>query len=812
LGGFVKQGDGALTLTGAMTQAGDLAINGGRLLTRDGGRLSDAAAVRVGGAGHLDVGVADTVASLEVAPGGRATIGADLAATGGVSVNGGTIDGAATLTGPTYALTGATVSANLGGGALTSAGNTFLSGFVGAETITVSGGVLTLTEADILNHQAALTVLSNATLALLGGDQTVRTLDGAGVVELYGHRLNITGGGAFSGLFLGAGAVEVDTGVLTPSADIDAPDSPFTVNQSATAQINSGVNLNVQQVHVTGAMNVNGAVRAQLLNVGDGGVITVGGSGLLEMQESSTISGGLMLHAGATLTGPRFTVAGPNAWLGGNGAITGSVVLGAGATLRPGASPGITTFAGDLDLGAGSTTEIEIAGLGGAGVLPDGHDRIDVGGVVTIDPTASLSIVRDAFDPLFEPSLGDRFDIFNAPVGAINGVFGTVTTNFAQGVIVNLSTGEVVGTGATAGQPLSETLGATANERAMIRQFLVGSNGGVEQYRGGAVIANALQGRAASVAAASEAFRSASPEGYAGFVDYGLYATRFKLDTAMRAETRPMGGLGAFVAGDMMRIGSSQSDDGAGYTLRSGGAIFGVAAGFEQGSLRIFAGFDQGRVSTSRISSDATGWVVGLSGAFTPEGSLLTFSGGLAYGDSSHDGRRRTFSDVSRFDDVSTEAFVATGQVSYRAVETETFSLTPTVGFSVASGSASGFGERNPAAYEGLTVSGQSATRTALELGVGAEWRLAESTGLRADAQLAYDFSASARNVTARVADDPAVFTVRAEGLGALSASVGVGLDYAPTESTRIGLTGRLGVTENSAFSAGGSLQFELRF
>lgn len=816
-GGFVKQGAGALTLTGAMAQAGALVIEGGRMLTRDGGQFSDLAAIIVGGDGHLDIGVADVIASLGVAPGGRATIGADVTAANGVEVVGGVIDGAATLTGPTYVLEGATVSANLGAGALTSTGQTFLSGAIGAETVTVSDGVLTLMEVDILNHQAALNVLSNATLALLGGDQTVRTLNGAGIIELFGHRLNITSGGAFSGLFLGAGAVEVDTGVLTPSADIDAPDSPFTVNQTATAQINPGVSLNVQQVHVTGGLNVDGAVRAQTLNVGDGGMVTVGGAGLLDMQEDSTIAGGLMLHSGATLTGPSFTIAGPNAWLGGNGVISGSVVLGAGASLRPGASPGVLgigTTAEPMDFTAanGSSLEFEIAGTGGAGAI-NGHDQLIVSGRLIIEPDATLVLERFPALGAFEPSLGDRFEIFDVAVGAISGVFGTVTSTFGQGVILNLSTGEVVGTGATPGQALTETLGSTANERAMIRQLLAGSNGGVEQYRGGVLIANALQARAVSAAAASAAFQSASPEGYAGFIDYGLHATRFKLDTAMRADTRPMGGLGAFVAGDLMRIGSSKSDDGAGYTLRSGGAIFGVAAGFDQVSLRAFAGFDTGRMSTSRITSDASGWVVGVSGAYTPEGaSLLTFSGGLAYGDSTHEGRRRTFSDVSRFDDVSSDAFVATAAVSYRAIETDRFRLTPAVGFSIASGSTAGFDESNGADFEALSVSGQSATRTAVEVGLGAEWRLAEATGLRADAQIAYDFADSARSVTARVANDPGVFSVRAEGLGALSTSVGFGLDYAPTTSTRVGVSGRLGVTENSAFSAGGSLQVELRF
>jgi autotransporter-associated beta strand protein len=810
-GGFVLDGTRTLTVTGSFAQQGDMTIRSGRLATRGGADLSDVATLRVGSAGHLDAGVADTVGALTVVAGGRVTVDADLAVSGGLEVSGGAIDGAATLTAPAYALDGASITADLGSGVLTSDGSTFLAGMVGAETLQVASGTLTLLAADILNHAAALTVFNEATLALPGGSQTVRTLDGSGVVELFGHDLNITNGGNFSGRFLGAGAVQVDTGVLTPNDDIVAPDSPFTVSDSATAQINHGVNLNVREVTVGGALNVAGRVEAQSFNVMETGTVVVAGGGSLRSEGLGTITGGLMLHPGSTLSGAGFTVSGPGAWIGGNGVITGATTVANGGRVRPGASPGILTNVGDLTLGG--VLEVEIAGLAGAGVAPDGHDRLDVTGVLTLAPGSQLDIVRDNVITTFEPSRGDRFDVFRVAPGSLEGVFDAVTSEFANGVVLNLSTGEVVGTGANPGQPLTATLGATPNERRTIAGLLAGDAGGVAQYHGGALIANALVAQATSAAAASAVFRSGSPEGYAGFVDYGLHAMRFKLDAVSRVETRPMGALGAFVAGDLMRLGRSASDDDAGYTLTSGGAVFGVEAGFEQGAARVFAGFDRGSVSTSRIDADAKGWIVGAAAAFTPvDADRLEFSLAAAYGDVSMEGSRDAFSGRSRFEDVASRAFVALAEAAWRAYETESFVLTPSVGFSYGSASTSAFRETNPQTFEGLSVDGQDAVRSALEVGVGGDWRIGDATLLQAQARMAYDLSDDSRTVSASLVDDPGAFSVVAPGMGSLTSTISVGLDYAPTAHSRVRVGGSLGVSDESAFSSGASLQMELRF
>jgi hypothetical protein len=62
----------------------------------------------------------------------------------------------------------------------------------------------------------------------------------------------------------------------------------------------------------------------------------------------------------------------------GNGTIKGATTIASGATLSPGASPGILTFENALTLAG--TTIMEIDGTAGAGVDPGGHDQIKLTG------------------------------------------------------------------------------------------------------------------------------------------------------------------------------------------------------------------------------------------------------------------------------------------------------------------------------------------------------------------------------------------------------------------------------------------------
>lgn len=92
--------------------------------------------------------------------------------------------------------------------------------------------------------------------------------------------------------------------------------------------------------------------------------------------------------------------------LGGTGAILGRTTIGEGAFLSPGdpvqeSGIGTLNFAGDLSLGAGSTTEFHLAS-------ELSFDKLVISGLLTIDPAALLSVFLD-----FDPDYAMDFQLMN---------------------------------------------------------------------------------------------------------------------------------------------------------------------------------------------------------------------------------------------------------------------------------------------------------------------------------------------------------------------------------------------------------------
>ena len=75
----------------------------------------------------------------------------------------------------------------------------------------------------------------------------------------------------------------------------------------------------------------------------------------------------------------------------------------------PGNSPGLTTIYGDYSQDAGSTLFVEIAGL----LAGTEYDLLDVTGTAFLDGTLDVDFY-DLGGGLFEPELGDSFDIITA--------------------------------------------------------------------------------------------------------------------------------------------------------------------------------------------------------------------------------------------------------------------------------------------------------------------------------------------------------------------------------------------------------------
>ncbi len=98
--------------------------------------------------------------------------------------------------------------------------------------------------------------------------------------------------------------------------------------------------------------------------------------------------------------------------LTGAGPFTGTGVVEINGDLKPGNSPGILAFGGDVELGSSAAFAIEIGGT-----TPGAqYDRIDVAGRLSLGGTLNVSLLGG-----FMPTLGDSFDVMNW--GALSDTF-----------------------------------------------------------------------------------------------------------------------------------------------------------------------------------------------------------------------------------------------------------------------------------------------------------------------------------------------------------------------------------------------------
>ena len=100
----------------------------------------------------------------------------------------------------------------------------------------------------------------------------------------------------------------------------------------------------------------------------------------------------------------------------GSGAYTGTGTVFFEGTVLPGSSPGLVSVESDLHFGVGSNTFIELGGYGRG----DEYDAFNIGGNLFLDGELEVGLY-DMGSGLFNPQLGDSFDLFSAE---------TITGNF----------------------------------------------------------------------------------------------------------------------------------------------------------------------------------------------------------------------------------------------------------------------------------------------------------------------------------------------------------------------------------------------
>ncbi|MBW8780731.1 MAG: autotransporter-associated beta strand repeat-containing protein [Verrucomicrobia bacterium] len=742
-----KTTSGTVTLNNANTYTGATTVGAGKLvLAGPSANLSTSTAVTVSSGAELEVNSDNTVASL--------------------TSNGGTISGTKTFTAPTYDLNdGTQINGKLGnaggGSTVNSNGNVTFTASVAATTINVQTGLLTVDGADLLSHAATLNLATAATLQLLGGDQTVNTLNGDGTLILNGNNLNVTDGGTYTG-------TTTNTGDFTKSGDGTLVLSGDNTNTNTTVDGGTVV------VDTTGSLNTDSTV------VNSGSTLV----------DNGTVNSDVVVNSGGIFMG--------------SGTVTGNYT-GNGST-SPGNSPGVLTILGNYT--ENGALNIEIADA--SGPSPDnilGYDQVSVGGNTVLNPltstltigTPSYTLVEQATATYianaaaiatFEPAKGDTFTIINGAPGSISGHFATFTNNFTSDLIFVASTGQLVGTGLVTGGTglnLANAFpGASANLLSMINGLQVGDH----QYVGGDLLPLLLG--ASTTSQAATIADKASPEAYAGVVDYADRVTRSYADKAVNLAPIVQAGRYSLFAGYAnLDTGSRSSDNQADYNLKSNGVVAGGRAAINARlTVGLFAGFDSGSVDSTYLNSNVKGSVYGIFGEYVAKADRsLTLTASLSTATYSTDGTRQTATSTSGFHGADSSANLAALALRYRILERRTVVIEPELRLTYVSAKADGFTETNTNTMQALNVHSQSDTSFTTEAAVNARYLATSKLSFNGRLGVSHNFADAAREVSANVASETQAFTVKAPGMGDTEFSLGLGVNYSLTANWTVGIS-----------------------
>ena len=290
--------------------------------------------------------------------------------------------------------------------------------------------------------------------AVLGGDTDV-TVTSAGTWSagsMFGTGKTIVGGGAVLDINLSNAKTlderEVenlgvinwnDGGVFVqngPTLDNQGTFNALLSGSSRTFNFNGGA---AATLNNSGTLNSNtGAAAATFdMNLTNTGTIDVQGGSLVFTGTYDQTAGITQLTGGSLFSNLQpINIDGGT--LAGAGLITADVNVDNSGVLAPGLSPDITVIDGDLTLGPGSRTEIEIIGTTPG---PGGHDQIQVSGNVVLDGELEVLLPNT---PLFDPTPNVYLGILcGTTAGTCSGSFATITGPFGTTFNVDVNANNV---------------------------------------------------------------------------------------------------------------------------------------------------------------------------------------------------------------------------------------------------------------------------------------------------------------------------------------------------------------------------------
>ncbi|UZW57180.1 autotransporter domain-containing protein [Sphingobium sp. JS3065] len=329
-----------------------------------------------------------------------------------------------------------------------------------------------------------------------------------------------------------------------------------------------------------------------------------GFTGNLDVETVNVTGGRLIGQAGSTLTGTVEVASGGT--FGTAGAVNGDVTIGTGATLSPGASPGIMTINGNLTIANGTTTTFEFVPVGQSDQIVVNGGSVSIGDNTTVNLTGSLTpgASRDLIVVNGGGTISGEFDIVNRDPGIV----GVLRNN---GATLQLLGTFVAPTGVT-----SQTDAAID----YVNDLLIAGTASASLIDAVPLL---LSGGTANAAA----FGQLTPEAYASAsqlgVEQGLALARAGR-AGLAATTRETAGPFTFAQG----LGGWRTLKGDGATgtatakSHSYGVVGGIGFGNANGSIGAFVGYVDSRQTLlgrgARTNSD--GVVAGLTGHFQSGG------------------------------------------------------------------------------------------------------------------------------------------------------------------------------------------------
>jgi len=394
-------GTTAATIT-TVGAGGTVAVSAG---TPNIGTITSGGTVNIGTGGNANIGAVQN-ATLAVGTGANATV---IAVSGGSNLTVGTGSGAVVGTVADSAMT-----VNSGAGSTVS-----VTSVTGASNLTVGSGSTVSVQNLSVGATGGVAIGTGSTVSVTPTTGTNTAFNGS----LTGGTLQMNGAGTLTlnpvGVVTTTLSVPQGTVALAAGATVNAP---VTVSTGGTVTMASGST-------ITAPVNVN-----------TGGAFTVASGATINTTQPVAVSGGSLLVSG-TITAPVTVANGGN--FGGGGTVIGDVTLGNGGVFQPGHSPALTSVAGNVGQGSGSTLSLDIDGGVKASAAASGAGTYSAvaitGGAYTIGSTAIIQInlrnitgsANNSYIPpvWVAPTPGaHQFQVVTADGGVI-GTFGT--TNLA---------------------------------------------------------------------------------------------------------------------------------------------------------------------------------------------------------------------------------------------------------------------------------------------------------------------------------------------------------------------------------------------